>query len=228
MDCRGCHFLENDNYVTSAYVFWQWLYTKVAVVFIKLSVLSNNLCRTVPSQVSCCMIEQARQLPLLYDIFPIIQFHIILYIPKCPCVIISHQQRFEGSSLPWQLSWDRAPVFSECPSGGDTSRMSISRLRTTTWNSKLSWPKSRDWGDPKMSYNTCALCVYSFKNGCVIFVNVYRIFTRNALNMLGTRSPNVFVRVQHIYNCYNSETRMLIRHKSNTFLNTVRVRVRVN
>ena len=39
---------------------------------------------------------------------------------------------------------------------------------------------------------SCALCVYSFKNGCVIFVNVYRIFTRNALNMLGTRSPNVF------------------------------------
>ena len=32
--------------------------------------------------------------------------------------------------------------------------MSISTLRTTTWNSKLSWPKSRDWGDPKMSYNT--------------------------------------------------------------------------
>ena len=45
---------------------------------------------------------------------------------------------------------------------------------------------------------SCAVCVYSFKNGCVIFVNVYRIFTRNALNMLGTRSPNVFVRVQHI------------------------------
>ena len=34
--------------------------------------------------------------------------------------------------------------------------MSISRLRTTTWNSKLSWPKSRDWGDPKMLYNTWA------------------------------------------------------------------------
>ena len=60
---------------------------------------------------------------------------------------------FRRQWLSWQLSWDRAPVFSEWPSGGDTSRMSISRLRTTTWNSKLSWPKSRDWGDPKMSYN---------------------------------------------------------------------------
>ena len=94
--------------------------------------------------------------------FPIIKFHIILYICKYPCVIICHQQRFEGSSLPWQQSWDRAPVFSEWPSGGDTSRMSISRLRTTTWNSKLSWPKSRDWGDPKMSYN----------RGCLQRINV--------------------------------------------------------
>ena len=59
-----------------------------------------------------------------------------------------HQIRFEGSELSWQLT-----IFSEWPSGGDTSRMSISRLRTTTWDSKLSWPKSRDWGDPKMSYN---------------------------------------------------------------------------
>ena len=72
-----------------------------------------------------------------------------------------HQKRFEGSSVAAvtaelrpstgplsdlrymnsrtkgayrqgnSLSWDRAPVFSEWPSGGDTSRMPISRLRTT-------------------------------------------------------------------------------------------------
>ena len=96
--------------------------------------------------------------------FPVTQFHIILYICKYLCVIMCHQIRFEGSELSWQLSWDRAPVFSEWPSGGDTSRMSISRLRTTTWNSKLSWPKSRDWGDPKMSYNTGSLGSHTWVN----------------------------------------------------------------
>ena len=72
--------------------------------------------------------------------FPITQIHIILYICKYPCVIMCHQIRFESSELSWQLSWDRAPVFSEWPSGGNTSRMSISRLRTTTWNFKLCGP----------------------------------------------------------------------------------------
>ena len=93
--------------------------------------------------------------------FPIPQFHIISYICKYPWVIMCYQIRFEGSELSWQLSWYRAPVFSEWPSVGDTSRMSISRLRTITWNSKLSWPKSRDWGDPKVSYNRISAKIVS-------------------------------------------------------------------
>ena len=164
MDCHCSHFLKNHNYVTSAYVFvWQWLCTWVAVVFIKLSVLSNNSWRTRPHFIEGELLQTDRTgtataifFPTIK--FPITQFHIILYICKYPCVIMCHQIRFEGSELSWQLSWDRAPVFSEWPSGGDTSRMSISRLRTTTWNSKLSWPKSRDWGDPKMSYNRWPGC----------------------------------------------------------------------
>ena len=41
--------------------------------------------------------------------------------------------------------------------------MSILRLRRTSWNSKLSWSKFRDWDDSNMSYNTCTLCTYSPK-----------------------------------------------------------------